>query len=114
MALSEKAQKFMDSLAPDATEVGDGSDGKPVWVGIDAEASKRYAIHANGVATGFGDGELQIFNGLHRPDVKGDIITGRQSTHGNYIFSMAENEDCRMRSGALTQLYPEKLFKADA
>ena len=58
MEQSEKAKEFLAALDPEALQVGDGSDSRPVWVGIDAEAQKVYRVYASGLAMGFGDGDL--------------------------------------------------------
>lgn len=58
MEQSEKAKQFLASLDSQALEVGDGSDGLPVWIGIDAEAQKVYKVYACGLVEGFGDGVL--------------------------------------------------------
>jgi len=64
MEHSARAQDFLRSLNPEGLKVGDGSDHLPVWIGIDAEAEKVYKVYASGLATGFGDGQLSICNGL--------------------------------------------------
>jgi hypothetical protein len=47
------------SLQPsDPLRVGDGTDGLPVWIGVDAEAGRTYRAYANGIVTGFGDGTI--------------------------------------------------------
>lgn len=58
MKQSEKAQAFLQSIDPESLKVGDGSDGLPVWVGVDAEAQKVYKVYANGIALGFGNGVM--------------------------------------------------------
>lgn len=64
MEQSEKAKEFLAALDPESLKVGDGSDGLPVWIGIDAEAQKVYKVYASGLAQGFGDGRMLIVNGL--------------------------------------------------
>lgn len=64
MEQAESASKFLTSLDPEALKVGDGSDGLPVWIGIDAEAQRIYKVYASGLAQGFGDGRMVIINGL--------------------------------------------------
>lgn len=64
MEQSEEAKKFLAGLDPESLKVGDGSDGLPVWIGIDAEAQKVYKVYASGLAQGFGDGRMIIINGL--------------------------------------------------
>lgn len=58
MEQSDEAKRFLANLDPEALKVGDGSDGLPVWIGIDAEAQKVYKVYASGLAVGFGDGLL--------------------------------------------------------
>lgn len=64
MEQSEKAKQFLASLDPESLKVGDGSDGLPVWIGVDAESQKVYKVYASGLAQGFGDGRMIIVNGL--------------------------------------------------
>lgn len=64
---SDRAQAFLRSLDPEGLKVGDGSDHLPVWIGIDAEAGKVYKVFASGLATGFGDGVMQIRSGIGDP-----------------------------------------------
>lgn len=61
MNFSEEARAFLATLDPRTLLVSDGSDGRPVWVAVDAEAQRVYRIYANGVAEGFGDGKLMIY-----------------------------------------------------
>lgn len=61
MELSEDARAFVAGLDPEMLSVGDGSDGLPVWIAVDAQARRVYRVFANGVAEGFGDGVLQIY-----------------------------------------------------
>lgn len=79
MEQSEKAKEFLAALDPEALQVGDGSDGRPVWIGIDAEAQKVYKVYASGLAQGFGDGRLLIVNGLQ--------FSGWRVGHGEQISS---------------------------
>lgn len=65
MEKSDGARAFLASLDETQLEVGDGSDGLPVWIGIDAEAGRVYKVFADGSALGFGDGMLEVRNGLH-------------------------------------------------
>ena len=64
MEQSQKAQEFLANLDPESLKVGDGSDGLPVWIGVDAEAQRVYKVYASGLAQGFGDGRMVIINGL--------------------------------------------------
>ncbi len=79
MEQSEKAKQFLASLDPQALKVGDGSDGLPVWIGIDAEAGKVYKVYASGQATGFGDGCMQIRSGVDKADQRfvGQLTIGK-------------------------------------
>lgn len=81
MEQSEEARRFLASLDPDALKVGDGSDGLPVWIGIDAKAQKIYKLYASGLAQGFGDGSMIIINGLQfigwRVGCGEQVCTGR-------------------------------------
>lgn len=61
MKFSEEARAFLATLDPRTLLVSDGSDGRPVWVAVDAHAQRVYRIYANGVAEGFGDGRLMIY-----------------------------------------------------
>lgn len=61
MELSEDARAFVAGLDPEMLSVGDGSDGRPVWIAVDAQARRVYRVFANGVAEGFGDGVLMIY-----------------------------------------------------
>lgn len=58
MEQSEKAKQFLAGLDPESLKVGDGSDGLPVWIGINAEAQKVYKVFASGLALGFGNGVM--------------------------------------------------------
>lgn len=58
MDASARAQAFLQSLDPECLKVGDGTNGLPVWIGVDAQAQKVYKVFANGLATGFGDGVM--------------------------------------------------------
>lgn len=64
MDASRRAQAFLQSLDPEELKVGDGTNGLPVWVGVDAEAQKVYKVFANGLATGFGDGVMSNLLGV--------------------------------------------------
>lgn len=61
MGLSEDARAFLEGLDPGMLSVGDGRDGRPVWVAVDAQARRVYRVFANGVAEGFGDGTLMVY-----------------------------------------------------
>ncbi len=108
MELSERAQAFMASLDPDALEVGDGADGGPVWVGIDAEAGRVYKVYASGLATGFGDGRLDTINGLRGGQI------GMQSTRGEHIYAEAGDRSAPGWQGTFYTAHPGPIFKSDA
>lgn len=48
----ERAQQFLALLDKDALQVGDGTDGRPVWIGVDAEAGRVFKVYASGLAQG--------------------------------------------------------------
>jgi len=79
MDLSERAQEFLRSLDPEGLKVGNGGDHLPVWIGIDAEAGKVYKVYASGLATGFGDGAMQIRSGVDKAGQRfvEQLTTGR-------------------------------------
>lgn len=83
MELSERARQFLDALDPESLQVGDGSDGRPVWVGVDAEAGRVYKVYATGLATGFGDGRMAIMNGLKLSSQA--VAQGEQFTQGRHV-----------------------------
>lgn len=89
MERSEKAKQFLASLDQEDLKVGDGSDGLPVWIGIDAEAQKVYKVYASGLAQGFGDGRMVIINGLQSAFWR--VGRGEQSTHGMHTMLSGEN-----------------------
>ena len=78
-----QAERFLSSLDIEALKVGDGSDGLPVWIGIDAASRKVYKIYASGLAQGFGDGHLKIINGLRLAAWR--VACGAQFTHGRHM-----------------------------
>lgn len=84
MEQSAKAKEFLASLDPESLKVGDGSDGLPVWIGIDAEAGRVYKVYASGLAQGFGDGHLLIVNGL-QAGCGWRVARAEQSTNGRDI-----------------------------
>ena len=88
MEQSEEAKQFLASLDPDALRVGDGSDGLPVWIGIDAEAQKVYKVYASGLAQGFGDGRMTIINGLAMADWR--VLAGEQVSIGRHLMLSGE------------------------
>ena len=108
MELSERAQVFMASLDQDALQVGDGADGRPVWVGIDAEAGRVYKVYASGLATGFGDGRLDTINGLRGGQI------GMQSTRGKHIFAEVGIGSMKDWRGTCYTAEPGPIFKSDA
>lgn len=77
MTQSDKARDFLANLDPSALQVGNGSDGLPVWIGIDAEAQRVYKVYANGLAQGFGDGRMIIINGLLPAYQQLQVTSGR-------------------------------------
>lgn len=89
MTQSDKARKFLANLDPAALQVGDGSDGLPVWIGIDAEAQKVYKVYASGLAQGFGDGQLTIINGLSLAGWR--VGHGEQVTSGRHLMLSGES-----------------------
>lgn len=88
MTQSDKAREFLASLDPSALQVGNGSDGLPVWIGIDAEAQKVYKVYANGLAQGFGDGRMIIINGLQLAEWH--VGCGAQVTSGRHLMLSGE------------------------
>ena len=88
MEQSESAKEFLASLDPEALKVGDGTDGLPVWIGIDAEAQKVYKVYASGLAQGFGDGRMVIINGLQFSAWR--VGRGEQSTNGKHTMLSGE------------------------
>ena len=84
-----QAERFLSSLDIEALKVGDGSDGLPVWIGIDADARKVYKIYASGLAQGFGDGNLTIINGLQSAEWR--VGNGEQLTFGRHVALSGDN-----------------------
>lgn len=82
MEQSAKAAQFLASLDPESLKVGDGSDGLPVWVGVDAESQRVYRVYANGLAIGFGDGDLISMIGVGPNAGR----TSEVNTSGKYII----------------------------
>jgi len=70
MEQSARAKEFLRTLDPEGLKVGDGSNQLPVWIGIDAEAGKVYKVYACGLATGFGDGLMQLRSGAEQAQPK--------------------------------------------
>ena len=81
METSERAKAFLASLDDEALQVGDGTDGKPVWIGLDVDAGRVYKVYANGLAQGFGDGTLLIRCGL-QTEGQWNVGEGMQITSG--------------------------------
>ncbi|WP_021025421.1 hypothetical protein [Comamonas sp. B-9] len=101
MTQSEDASVFLANLDPSALQVGNGSDGLPVWIGVDAEAQKVYKVYANGLAQGFGDGRMIIINGLLPAHQQLQVTSGR------HLMLSGE-------SGALVcEADPAPVFKTD-
>ena len=94
MEQSEKAKEFLAALDPEALQVGDGSDGRPVWIGIDAEAQRVYTVSSNGLATGFGDGVLHVRTGLG-PHA-GELIEQTTTDERFVIFDAGSGPDRTM------------------
>lgn len=94
MEQSEKAKQFLAGLDPQSLKVGDGSDGLPVWIGINAEAQKVYKVYASGLAQGFGDGHMVILNGLQFAPWR--VGRGEQNTHGKHMMLFAEDVALRV------------------
>lgn len=84
MQQSEEAERFLAGLNQDDLKVGDGADGLPVWIGIDAEAQKVYKVYANGLAQGFGDGRLVIISGLQFLGC--GVVRSEQFTNGAHMI----------------------------
>ncbi|WPG35337.1 hypothetical protein [Variovorax sp. EBFNA2] len=89
MEQSARAQEFLRSLDPEGLKVGDGGDHLPVWIGVDAEAGRVYKVYASGLATGFGDGRLEITNGLQLAQWR--VRQGAQVTAGRQIVLGGES-----------------------
>lgn len=79
----QEAKDFLATLDPVSLRVGDGSDGLPVWIGVDVGARQVYKVYASGLAQGFGDGRLLIINGLQLAGWK--VARGEQLTAGRDI-----------------------------
>lgn len=67
LRVGERAQQFLALLDKDALQVGDGTNGRPVWIGVDAEAGRVFKVYANGLAQGFGDGKMLVRCGVKVP-----------------------------------------------
>jgi hypothetical protein len=91
METSEKAKAFLMSLDDQELQVGDGTDGKPVWIGVDAEAGRVYKVYANGLAQGFGDGTLLVRCGL-RTNGQWNLGEGTQVTAGRDVVLSNDHE----------------------
>lgn len=93
MDASERARAFLETLNPEDLKVGDGTNGLPVWIGVDAEAQKVYRIYANGLTTGFGDGVMTHLLGVGA--CAGQFV--EQSTIGRHVvLDMGEGVNRRM------------------
>jgi hypothetical protein len=88
MEQSQKAQEFLANLDPESLKVGDGADGLPVWIGVDAEAQRVYKVYASGLAQGFGDGRMVIINGLQFPSWR--VGRGEQVSAGRHLMLTGE------------------------
>ncbi|MET3514322.1 hypothetical protein ABIC63_002094 [Pseudacidovorax sp. 1753] len=70
MDLSDAERAFLHSLPPEDLLVGNGSDSRPVWVGVDAAQRRVFKIFASGRCQGFvseAGASLLVFNGLSGP-----------------------------------------------
>lgn len=106
MKQSEEARRFLAGLDQESLKVGDGSDGLPVWIGIDAEAGKVYHVCANGFSSGFGNGALKIITGIG-PNAEKPI---EQTTMGkDIVFQFGEGMDMVMH---FMEMKPEFLLPA--
>ena len=95
MEQSEKARAFLAGLDQTQLTVGNGSDGLPVWIGVDAEAGRVYRIYASGLATGFDNGTLNIFNGIQALGWR--VACGEQLTQDHHLMLVgAAAEGLRM------------------
>ena len=88
MEQSQKARQFLAGLDPEGLKAGNGSDGLPVWIGIDAEAQKVYKVYASGLAQGFGDGRMVIVNGLQFAGWR--VGSGEQLSAGRNLMLSGE------------------------
>lgn len=93
METSERAKAFLASLDEEALQVGDGTDGKPVWIGVDAEAGRVYKVYASGLAQGFGDGVMLIRCGL-QTEGQWSVGEGTQITAGRDV-AVSNDHDLR-------------------
>lgn len=93
MAQSESAQAFLASIDPDSLRVGNGSDGRPVWIGIDPEARKIYKVYASGLATGFGNGMLVSRIGV---GVRAGLVIEQSTIGGNVMLDIGQGSSRRM------------------
>lgn len=91
MKTSERAKSFLASLDADAVQVGDGTDGRPVWIGVDAEAGRVYKVYASGLAQGFGDGVMLIRCGLQAVG-QWNVGEGTQITAGRDVVLTNDDE----------------------
>lgn len=91
METSERAKAFLASLDEEALQVGDGTDGKPVWIGVDAEAGRVYKVYASGLAQGFGDGKMLIRCGL-QTEGQWNVGEGTQITAGRDVVLTNDDE----------------------
>lgn len=108
METSERAKAFLASLDEDALQVGDGSDGKPVWIGVDGEAGRVYKIYATGLAQGFGDGRLDTINGLRGGQ------RGMQLTSGEHIYAEVGDRSSPGWQGTIYTACPGTGFRNEA
>lgn len=91
METSERAKAFLASLDEEALQVGDGTDGKPVWIGLDVDAGRVYKVYASGLAQGFGDGKMLIRCGL-QTEGQWNVGEGSQITAGRDVVLSNDDE----------------------
>lgn len=94
---------WLKSLDPNSLRVGDGSDGLPLWIAVDPIGQKVYKVYASGLAEGFGDGRLLIFNGL-KAGPGWRTAKAEQLTHGRHISLMGEEGGAFFEAGAAPTL----------
>lgn len=110
MERSEQAQAFLESLDQDDLKVSDGSDGLPVWIGIDPEAGKVYKVYASGLAQGFGDGQMMIINGIRF--AVGHAAHAEQATFGRHMLLSSAGGVEILECDARPRITPENLERA--
>lgn len=81
LRVGERARQFLALMDKDALQVGDGTDSRPVWIGVDAEAGRVFKVYANGLAQGFGNGKMLVRCGVKVPG-QWSVGDGAQLTAG--------------------------------